>query len=314
VRLSDGSVVALTPERISVTSQGREVGSIAFHEVARQWLDQESLWGGHKQANDLTYVLRAGTDGELTAISDLTPLDDAALAVLTWRHAGSGLPIAAQYLVRVQVSPQPALVPLRRLVVSFTGDAYLYRPPGPRLFRAGTRLLLYIEPTTNMFDPGYRRAARSQVEEITANARTVRTLATFRAGLLPQGLVNGRWLVLLDSEFEGQRPAWVLDLATRKLRPLPHDWKSAKFFATRAFIPSADNQILLSRNIGTNPDGSGGHEQTFLVSIPSGKRRPLPGARMGHIWDGYVIAPDGHDGLSIYSAKTGKLVQWLRRD
>ena len=315
VQLPDGATVTLAPRgQITVAASGREVGSIAFQDVARQLLDQESLWGGHKEANDLRYLLRAGTEGDLTAISDLTPVGDTVLAVLTWRTGGSGFHIAAQYLVRIEASPQPALVPLLRLPLPYiTDDAYLARPPGPRLFRAGERLLVHTRPTTIMNDPGYKAGAPAELTEIDPTGRAVGIFATAPASLLPQGILAERWLVLLDRDSQAQEPVWLLDLTTRTLRPLPGDWRSVQYGETRAFIPSTGSRILVSRSVSTEPDGSGRYEQTFIVHIPSGERELLPGASIGRIWEGYVIARDGR-GTSIYSAETGKLVQQVQTD
>ncbi len=322
VQLPDGAAVTLAPRgQITVTASGREVGAIAFQDVAREWLDQDSLWGGHKEANDLRYLLRAGTEGDLTTISDLTPVGDTVLAVLTWRFGGSGLPIAAQYLVRIETSPQPALVPLLRLPLPYiTDDAYLARPPGPRLLRAGERLLVHTRPATSIYDPRYKEGAPAELTEIDPTGRAVGIFATCPASLLPQGVLAERWLVLIDTDSQAQEPVWLLDLTTRTLRPLPGDWRSVEYGATRAFVPSTGSRILLSRTISTEPDASsaeadasGRCDQTFLVHIPSGERELLPGAGIGRIWEGYVIAPDGR-GMSIYSAETAELMQQVRTD
>lgn len=311
--LPDGYRVEEAPSGELVISQhDREVGRLDYHQIMGDWLKEDALWGGHKQANDLRYLLRTGTQGEFAVLSDLTPVGDSALAVASWRTRGSGLPIAAQYLVRLRVSPRVELEPLRQLDLPWAWHLYLYRAPGPRLFRRGDRLLLYAKPG----DLPATRDSNSELVEIGPVGEPRRVVATFPVRFRPEGLLDARWLVLTDITSEARRPVWLVDSETGKRQVLPGDWQSARWGATRAAVPPSGGRIVVTRSVGRAADGSDLREQTFLVRAPSGKGILLRGPRASDVWfwKEYLLSRGEGGELEIRNLSDGKLRQQLKLD
>ena len=107
--LANGYQVALEGggNQVVISRHGKEVSRLVLRKVFDEWLKDEALWGGQPRANELTYIRGrgGGIDGEL---GSLVTTGCSALGVVTWYELGpSVVPVAAQFLVRIQTTPSP---------------------------------------------------------------------------------------------------------------------------------------------------------------------------------------------------------------
>jgi hypothetical protein len=241
--------------------------------------------------------MREGAPGHSAFITNMVPWGGSVLALLTWRDDYlSDRPILAQRLVRIRVDLKPMAETVRPLEIPGSlAPTYWYDVL--RLFRFQNRLLLYAMPGEV---EGALKAAGAELAEITPDGKIGGLFARLPAGYYPVGLVNGRWLILVNPDNREARPLWVFDLRAKRARPVPGDWNQL-YFPT---VPEKGDRILVH---------CAGSQKTWIVMIPGGKRIGLPdpdGSVALHLWQNAAIIKKGRS-VAIYSARTGALLQDL---
>lgn len=313
VRLPDGSRVAVVKNgsQLTISAPDGTARTVEAVPLLEQWPQNDEMWGGHKAANDLRYLLRAGpltTD----AFSDLTAVGPAVLAVLNWHGSGSGEPIVAQYLVRVD-PVQATVKPVRQLdVPPSSGETYGYsHPPLPRLLKWRERLLLYSQPREySPYAP--TPGLLSTLSRVDVNGNVLGVQARFPAHLLPAGLLDQQWLILTSGQSGSEQSLWALDLPSGKLSAL----HVPKGYAPPGLVrfPDRGRRFLAMLAEGGSP------WRGFVVALPGGRSVALPKAAsestIGWVWGDLAIlfsAAGDQQVFLVYDAKTGKLLQRLEQ-
>lgn len=297
--------VLLVPDKgARILERGKVVATLSLRDTLEKWLPEDAVWGGPSEANQVRYMHgSAGGVGWLLANGVVA--GESVLAVLSWRALGpSGEPILAQHLVRITAGPDPAIEMVRRLDVP-SGWLYgLSWYPVLRLFRYGSRLLLYTKPAPGPEFGGPAPPTAAELVEISPAGKTVRVVACLPSRRYPLGLLGERWLVLGEPDEKAARPLWILDLRSRGLRPLPGNWKGY-FLSSYVYVPAAGTQILVAR---------ADERVTHVVTIPGGHSVSLPnpsGSVRHYLWQGMAIMV-GDETVSVYSAATGKRIALLQ--
>jgi hypothetical protein len=189
-------------------------------------------------------------------------------------------------------SVQPRLEPLRSLDVPRDWEYGLSHEPVPRVFRWAGKLLLYTKPAETRYaetDPK-RIPPPAELMEIDENGKDLQMVARLPARRYPLGLLDGRLLILGEPYGAEPTPLWYYDLVGRKLAPIPGDWKGY-FYSAYVYVRATGGHILIYR-LDKRPQSS----RTYIVSLPSGKRMPVPnpdGSVVHYLWHGKTLIVGG---------------------
>lgn len=300
VSLRGGYTVSLPTgnETHIVVRKGNEIeGKISLIEAKKRWLADDAVWGGHAQANRMRYMWGQGAPVQ-ALLSDAVAVGDSLLAVFSWKDLpGSGQPIKAQHLVRILVTPQPAI----EIVQNLNGPEWEDRELSPRLFQAGGRLLLLTGLSNDAFH--YNSPPPRNLVEIAPDGKELRKVATFPSALVPAGLLDAHWLILMDSNNSGILPPrfWSYDLPRRKLSALPGNWSGY----TYAIVPTTGRRFLIIKE-----------RTTYIVTMPGGSRIALPnptGCIVAYLWKGMAVQVDSIpvSHVRVYEETSGRLLKRL---
>lgn len=270
-KLADGTSMRTAGSRngtLDILVRGRKVAAFDFQKELEEWLDVEAIWGGHKAANDVRYLARAGVVAE---ISEIVPTQrSSALIILTMRYSGpSGQPPSEQFLILLKTAPKPMFQRLRRLPM----EPGLSRSAPKRLIRYGGKLMLHERDLVACSDQG----------------RLGKVLFDLPDKVRIEALSVGRWLVMSAWEREG---ALAYDLKTRQSRPLMPGGPSVWLTGTSESAPLAVVEESLGRSA--------------LVSLSQGRvlRRA---EQFPELWREFFVEWN-QDRIRVWYAVTGRLV------
>lgn len=325
--VAGGRTLGFTPKGVVLRKGSQVQSTLLLPDLLRKWLADDAVWGGHAPANEMRYMHRSA-GGISGSIGSGAPVGKHVLAILTWCADGpSGRPVSTQYLVRVRALPTIQIQPLRELDVPGGWLYGLSSDPPPRLFRFGPRVLL-LTGLDAPYDSYRRTGTRGKplppavLSEIGPDGKALRVFAQIPARAYPIGVLGGRYLVLGVPNDKERNPLSFLDLAKRRRTVLPGDWQGYAS-AGYVYVPQKGGRILILRITGgpsSHTSSSGAQTPalkytTYVVSIPSGRRVALPnpdGTTRQVLWQGLAVILGGQGEASVYSARTGKLVQRLQ--
>ncbi len=321
--LPDGDTVTLAGDSIRVQTKAGQSGTISLTETLKQWVHDDSKWGGHAFENFILGVYNNG--GLNVSIGEATVFNGALLAMLTTQATrGSGNDLKSQQLVRVQTTPTIALQMLRVFTAPST-STYSMPPTIPRLFMRGKSLLLFADPG----DPDTYEALRSpktaptsQMEEIDQDGKTLRIEATFPSPLYPSSLIDGRWLVLnltLPLDKADVSPLWLHDMQRHVTLSLPVTWREHGG-PISVYLPSAGAAMpyvaLEPAHDEQGEDAYGKTARLRILHLPDGRRTAnLPTPRQPAdvlLWNNLVVVVEPRlRRIVVYKAQTGNSVKTL---
>jgi hypothetical protein len=300
---------------VAALGGGKVVAKADMKALEDRWLDDESIWGDHKIANEMRYMHRSA-GGLSPFLTNFISQGDSVLAVLSWRANGpSIMPIIAQHLVRIRIRPNLSVEPIRLLDydvqsksswplgVGVLGSTWLATP---RLFRFQGKLLLHTKPGRAWDERGGQPPA--EMVTIAESGKLGRAITKLPAQYYPVGLVNGRWLLLGWPNEKASEPLKVLDLKTKKLSVLPGPWRGYSN-PQQVIVPESGNRVLVQ--VAEEREGEPGAVHTAIVRVPEGKRIDV--STKGYIralWEGVAVTVDDPN-VHLYSVSTGKLLQGL---
>ncbi len=321
--LPDGDTVTLAGDSIQVRTKAGQTGAISLTETLKQWVHDDSKWGGHAFENFILGVYNNG--GLNVSIGDTIVFNGALLAILTTQATrGSGNDLKSQQLVRVQTTPTIALQMLRVFTAPST-STYSMPPAIPRLFLRGKSLLLFADPG----DPDTYKALKSpqtaptsQMEEIDRDGKTLRVAATFPSPLYPSSLIADRWLVLnmtLPLDKADVSPLWLHDMQRHVTLSLPVKRQEYRGYMS-VYLPSAGSTMpyvaLEPAHDEQGEDANGKAVRLRILHLPDGRRAAtLPTPRQPAdvlLWNGLVVVVEPRlRRIVVYTAQTGRRVKTL---
>ncbi|MCC6445849.1 MAG: hypothetical protein IT210_20640 [Armatimonadetes bacterium] len=301
--------------QIIIFKDRKPYGMIVLRQVLEQWLKDDHLWGGHQSANQTRYKHRSA-GGVSGFIHDAVPLGQSVFALITWYALGpSARPVLAQHLARIRVQPQPVVVPLRQLLdVEAVWSMAFSMEPIPRLFTSGKRLLYYTKPGDPDWIAERKVSSLAELLEITPDGKTVGVYDFLSSNLPPIGRLEGRWLVLGESDGKTAQPFWIYDLRTKKISPLPGSWKG--YSAENVYLSASGRRILMGKRWASSKD-----YKAYIVTVPEGRRVPLlpnpTGYPLYYLWQNMIVLYNVNKqgqpvGVSVYSASTGRRIRQLK--
>lgn len=281
-----------TKQALELVRSGKKIGSVDLTESAEKWLQDDSVWGGHENANQVRYLTeRYG--GILHAdLTECLPYSDgSALGVLTLRSVTDWHKLAsAQVLIRISRNPFK--------IASFR---FLKRVPTPQ-----TPAPISDVPRLYRFGRDTFLIDGSNLAIIDSMGNPTRTVCAIPDGAAPIGMSADRWIDFQQFDAKGNQSWLALDLKDAGFRAIltipskPHPYDTENI---ECGVVDPHSQFLLFERRIFRPD----HTEFFTVSVKNGAQTLLEKPAFRVLGDFAVDQEVGK--VLLYSAKSGKFVQ-----
>lgn len=278
--------------------------TMRYDDIITNWLADESRWRSHQEVNQLRYMQK-GAGGIAGRITHVIPTGTGALALFSWYFMGpSGEPMAEQFLVHIRVRPDVRLLPVRRLgKILYYGWHSL---PPATLFSAGKRIFLYSLPAP-AGDGNIPAGARGTLELLAAGGSSRGIFTRLPASLLPQGVVNGRWVIFASKPDSAGHALQALNLTSKRLMGIGKGLRDTTS-SDNYYFSQVGNRFLFMDVNARKP-------VTRIITLPGGKMVAIPkprGSISCALWRNYAVVYLNTDGqhytLTVYNATTGRKV------